>query len=140
MQFRMGPLPPRSIVLASEVLKGDEAAAGAFSDKVVLIGMGGDGTADLVSTPLGNQMSGAFVQAQAVDAIMTGGWLARPGWVVWSEVAASLVLLILVLAAGGLRAYWQLAVAFVLAVALPIASFFAFDRAKIGRASCRERV
>ena len=130
LPFRMGHLSGSAVASAAEVL-GSKVRPDAFKGKVVLIGLGAEGTADIVATPLQNEVFGVLVQAQAVDAMMSGGWLARPGWVVWSEVAASLVLLILVLGAGGLRAYWQLAVAFVLAVALPIVSFFVFDRANL---------
>ena len=130
LPFRMGHLSGSAVASAAEVL-GGKVRPDAFTGKVVLIGLGAEGTADIVATPLQTEVFGVLVQAQAVDAMMAGGWLARPGWVVWSEVAASLVLLILVLAAGGMRAYWQLGVAFALAVALPIVSFFAFDRANV---------
>ncbi len=130
LPFRMGLLPKESVFLASEVLDG-QLPPGALRGKAVLVGLTGDGSSDLVTTPLEREVYGVLVQAQAVDAILSRGWLARPGWVFWAEVAASLVLLILVLAAGGLRAYWQLAVAFALALALPVASFLAFDRANL---------
>ena len=130
LPLRLGYFPEMASHSAAHVLAG-KMSPEAFKDKVVLIGLGAEGTADIVATPLQTEVFGVLVQAQAVDAMLSKGWLARPGWVVWSEVAASLVLLILVLAAGGLRAYWQLAVAFALALALPVASFFAFDRANL---------
>jgi len=131
MQFRMGKLPAASVVLASEVLNGDETARGAFAGKVVLIGMGGDGTADLVSTPLGNRVSGAFVQVQAVDAILSGGWLARPGWIVWGEWAAAILLVLMATLAGGMRRYWLLPLGAAIVGALWLGSFLAFDRANL---------
>ena len=130
LPFRMGSLPKESVFLASEVLDG-QLPPGALRGKAVLVGLTGDGSSDLVTTPLEREVYGVLVQAQAVDAILSRGWLARPGWVIWAEVAASLVLLILVLVAGGLRAYWQLAVAFALALSLPVASFVMFDRANL---------
>jgi adenylate cyclase len=130
LPFRMGHMSGAAVASAAEVLA-RKVRPNAFKGKVVLIGLGAEGTADIVATPLQTEVFGVLVQAQAVDAMMSGGWLARPGWVVWSEVTASLVLLILVLGAGGLRAYWQLGVAFALAVALPVSSFFAFDRANL---------
>lgn len=130
LPFRMGHLSSAAVASAAEVLAG-KVRSDQFKDKVVLIGLGAEGTADIVATPLQTEVFGVLVQAQAVDAMMAGGWLARPGWVMWAEVAASLVLLILVLGAGGLRAYWQLAVAFALAASLPIASYLAFDRANL---------
>ena len=130
LPFRMGHLSESAVASAAEVL-GGKVRPDAFKAKVVLIGLGAEGTADIVATPLQTEVFGVLVQAEAVDAMMSGSWLARPGWVVWSEMTASLVLLILVLGAGGLRAYWQLGVAFALAIMLPIVSFFAFDRANL---------
>ena len=130
LPLRLGYFPERASYSAAHVLA-RKVPPDAFRDKVVLIGLGAEGTADIVATPLQTEVFGVLVQAQAVDAMLSKGWLARPAWIAWSEVAASLLLLILVLAAGGLRAYWQLGVAFALAIMLPIVSFFAFDRANL---------
>ncbi|MFC4295895.1 CHASE2 domain-containing protein [Novosphingobium tardum] len=130
LPFRMGALPSTAVTSAAEVL-GGKVRPGTFTDKIVLVGQGAEGTADIVATPLQTEIFGVMVQAQAVDAILSNGWLSRPPWVPWAEVAAGLLLLVLILGAGGRRSYWLLGVALALAIALPLASFVAFDRANI---------
>ena len=48
--------------------------------KIVIIGLSGAGTADVVSTPLAEKTYGAIVHADALDAMLAGRTLARPGW------------------------------------------------------------
>lgn len=130
LPLRFGRLPPQAVVSADAVLSG-AVPASAFAGKVVLVGLGAAGTSDIVATPLASESYGIYVQAQAVDAILRGGWLARPAWVVWAEVGVSLALLLLILLAGGTRRYWLLAPAFALALALPGLSWLALDRANL---------
>lgn len=130
LQLRMGRLPEASVVSAAEVL-GGKVRPGTLTGKVVVIGLGAEGTADIVATPLESEVFGVLVQAQAVDALMTGGWLSRPAWVPSTEIGASLLLLILVLVANGMRGAAQFAIAGAFALALPVASFVAFDKANV---------
>ena len=51
-----------------------------FKDQIVLVGLTAAGTSDVVKTPRAGQTFGVFVQAQAVDAILRGAGLRRPGW------------------------------------------------------------
>ena len=51
-----------------------------FKGQVVILGVTSAGVADVVGTPRARAVSGVFVQAQAVDAILRGAGLARPGW------------------------------------------------------------
>lgn len=63
------------------------APADLFKGQVVILGVTSAGVADVVGTPRARAVSGVFVQAQAVDAILRGSGLARPGWappVEWS--------------------------------------------------------
>jgi serine phosphatase RsbU (regulator of sigma subunit)/CHASE2 domain-containing sensor protein len=126
MHFRFGNFPIGNIVSAAAVL-GDAVPKDYFRGKIVLVGLSAEGTSDIVSTPLAAQSFGAVVQAQAVDAILGGGWLARPPRVSLVEwgLAALLALLALAVAWGGRMSWIALAVAF---VAVPIASWLAFDR------------
>ena len=130
LAIRMGQFPERAVFSAAEVL-GQTVRPDAFADKVVLVGLGAEGTQDIVATPLATEIFGVLVQAQAVDAMLDRGWLARPAWTAWLEAAAALALVVLILFAGGARRYWLLGVALGLAVALPIASFLLFDRANV---------
>lgn len=125
MLFRMGHFPTGHIVSASEVI-GNAVPANYFRGKSVLIGLAAEGTSDIVATPLAAENFGVIVQAQAVDSIIEGGWLARPAWaaaVEWA-LAAGLALLALLAAFRGHLSKAALAAAF---VGLPVASFLAFN-------------
>jgi len=130
LPFRMGRLPAESVLSAAEVLAG-KVRPEAFVGKVVIVGLGAEGTADIVATPLETEAFGVLVQAQAVDAIMAGGWLARPPWLLAVEWGAAILLVLLCVYAGGTRRYAWLGVAAVLAMASWGASYLAFDRANL---------
>jgi adenylate cyclase len=76
-----------------------------FKGQIVLVGLTGAGTSDVINTPRATQTYGVFVQAQAVDAILRGAGLRQPRWATP--------------AATGLGALLALAV-WVLATRLPI--------------------
>jgi serine phosphatase RsbU (regulator of sigma subunit) len=126
MRFHFGDFPAGNIVSAAAVL-GNAVPKDYFRGKIVLIGLAAEGTSDIVSTPLSAQSFGAVVQAEAVDAILGGGWLARPPWAALVEwgLAALLALLALAVAWGGRVPRIALTIAFVV---VPIASWLAFDR------------
>jgi len=67
----------RRFVSALDVLDG-KADPAMFRDHVVLIGATGTGLGDVQTTPLGEQMGGAEVQAQAIENMLDGTWLSRP--------------------------------------------------------------
>ena len=48
--------------------------------KIVIVGLSGAGTADVISTPLAAKTYGAIVHADAVEAILGGKTLSRPAW------------------------------------------------------------
>jgi serine phosphatase RsbU (regulator of sigma subunit)/CHASE2 domain-containing sensor protein len=130
LALRMGLFPLKAIYRADEVLTG-RFAPEALRGKVVLIGMGADGTSDIVPTPISNSEMGVLVQAQAVDAILSRGWLARPPWAPRVEAGIALLLLGAVLLAGYRRRNAILIVAVILAIALPFVSLLLFDRANL---------
>ena len=130
LAIRMGNVPSGSTFSAAEVIAG-KIPRGAFAGKVVLVGLGAEGTADIVSTPLSTEIFGVLVQAQAIDAILGGGWLSRPAWIDWAEWTAALLLVTLAVFAGGTRRYWLLAVGGAVVAALWAGSFLAFDRANL---------
>lgn len=126
MHFRFGAFPNANIRSAAEVL-GGAVPADYFRGKTVLVGLAAEGTSDIVSTPLAAENFGVVVQAEAVDAILHQGWLDRPAWaglVEWT-LAAAMAFLALAAAWAGRATRIALAGAF---VALPAASWFAFDR------------
>lgn len=125
MAFRMGAFPAERVYSASAVARGEVDPA-LFAGKVVMVGVGAAGTFDIVATPLAAETYGVLVQAQAVDAIIERGWLARPAWALWLEALCALALLGLVLAAPVTRRGLWIVPALLLALAVPFASFAAF--------------
>lgn len=130
LPIKFAQFPDAGLYSAREVLDG-RVPADSFAGKIVLVGLGAEGTADVVATPLNPEVYGIFVQAQAIDAIIEGGWLSRPAWAVWAEMAAALALLGLILIAAITSRNWPLGVAFAFAVSLPVLSFVAFDQANL---------
>jgi len=125
MLLHFGTFPDAKIVSAEDVL-GRAVGGGTFARKIVIIGLSAEGTSDIVTTSNAAEGFGVLVQAQATDAILRGGWLARPNWVEPLEWAAAIVLAMLALVAafGGLARRAVLAITY---VAVPVASWFAFE-------------
>lgn len=96
MILHFGTVPATNIVSAAEVLRRN-FRGDMFAGKIVLIGQMAEGSADIVATPLAAEGYGTLVQAQAIDAILRGGWLARPQWVPWLEWGEGIFLAALVL-------------------------------------------
>lgn len=68
--------------------------ADAFKDSLVLVGLTAAGTSDVVTTPREAETYGVFVQAQAIDAILSGRALSRPAWIPALEWGLGLTLVI----------------------------------------------
>jgi CHASE2 domain-containing sensor protein len=66
-----------------------------FKDQIVLIGLASAGTSDVTSTPRAKAIYGVYVQAQAVDSILRGTALRRPGWAAPVEWGVGLALVLL---------------------------------------------
>lgn len=126
LTLRFGQLPASQVFSAADVLA-DRVPAGAFTGKVVLVGLGALGTADIIATPLATENFGVLVQAQAVDAILNRGWLSRPAWLVGLEWLGGALLALLVWLSAHLRRRWVLLFAAGFTVVLLQASFVAFD-------------
>lgn len=129
MQLRFGEMPREAIYSADRVI-GNGVAADAFTGKAVLIGLAAEGSADLVATPLATEGYGVYVQAQAVDALLKGGWLQRPPWTVAVEWLTGALLALLVILAALTRRWWLVGATLV-AAALPFISWAAFDRSNL---------
>jgi CHASE2 domain-containing sensor protein/serine phosphatase RsbU (regulator of sigma subunit) len=98
----------------------------AFRNRIVLIGLAADGISDLAKTPLDNGGYGVFVQAQAVDAILHGGWLSRTGWVKAGEWLLGALLILLAGFTVNLRRRSPALLMAGAVIALPVFSWFAF--------------
>jgi serine phosphatase RsbU (regulator of sigma subunit) len=126
MRLHVGRTPP-SAILSAERIIARQVPPDAFRGRVVLVGLGAEGTADIVATPIASEEFGLLVQAQAVDAILRQGWLTRPSWAAAAEWLAGLALAGAVLGlalAGRSRLIWPVFPAAL--VALPAASWFLF--------------
>ena len=139
LRLRFGEFPRQAAYPASLLLERNASpdsvsrsiiTPDAFTGKVVIIGLAAEGSADLVATPLATEGYGVFVQAQAVDAILKGGWLQRPLWMVAAEWLTGAALTLLVLLAALTRRWWLL-IAAIAAAALPFASWTAFDQSNL---------
>ena len=134
--LRFGEIPRQATYSADSVMAesppeetGKSAVpADAFTGKAVLVGLAAEGSSDLVATPIATEGYGVFVQAQAVDAILNGGWLERPLWIPPVEWLAGIALTLMVVLAALTRRWWLVAAALI-AAALPMISWMAFDRA-----------
>lgn len=125
VQLHFGHVPPDHIISAVDLFRqglGDDLFAG----KAVLVGLAAEGTADIVSTPLVTEGYGVYVQAQATDTLMRGGWLTTPAWgqaAVWLTI---LLLLSLIFLASYWRSKWLAMAAIMFAIAVPVAAYMAF--------------
>lgn len=66
-------------------------AADAFKGKIVLVGTSAQGLMDLRFSPLGGIVPGVEVHAQALEQLLTGQHLSRPGWTPALELIATLL-------------------------------------------------
>ena len=64
-------------------------------DKIVIVGLSGAGTADVISTPLAEKTYGAVVHADAVEAMLEGRTLSRPDWA-WPFEGLLTILLVVI--------------------------------------------
>jgi CHASE2 domain-containing sensor protein len=131
MRIHFGEFPASKIISAEDLLDQEKPLDPVLvAGKPVLIGVSAEGTSDIAATPLRAEEYGPLIQAQAVDAILRGGWLSRPAWAAPAEWAAAALLALLALgnAVFG-RANRYLLVA--LFAAVPIASWLAFSRAHL---------
>lgn len=126
MWLHFGTFPPDRIVAASRLIgKTKELPADLFAGKPVIIGLSAEGTFDVAATSLAAEEFGPLVQAQAVDAILGGGWLQRPGWTRIAEWTAALVLALLAFGNAFFGRAYRIFLAGVFA-AVPIGSWLAF--------------
>jgi adenylate cyclase len=129
MRLHFGSFPASHVTSAADILgRSQRLASDEFAGKAVLIGVTAEGTADIAATPLAAEEFGPLVQAQAIDAILRGGWLVRPSWAGPAEWAAAALLALLALGNAILGRGYRIFLAVVF-VAVPITSWLAFASA-----------
>jgi serine phosphatase RsbU (regulator of sigma subunit)/CHASE2 domain-containing sensor protein len=126
--LHFGEVPPHSITSAAQIFRrGFDSKV--FAGKVIVIGVTGAGGTDVVTTPLQSQGYGLHVQAQAVDAILRGGWLERPAWAPAFELTVgALLALLAVLLFPRLQGRWIVGVPIALVAFVLGGSWFGFVR------------
>jgi len=126
MRLHFANVPPSHIIPAF-ALMADDFDLDQLRGKIVVISEAAVGTTDIVATPMGAEMYGVLVQAQAADAIRRGGWLVRPVWSQAAEwISGALLAIILLLAARQTRGRMTWGVLAVALVVLPLASGLLF--------------
>jgi serine phosphatase RsbU (regulator of sigma subunit) len=86
-----GTMPEASETSAVNILR-QPARPGSLAGQIVLVGPASVGLGDVRTTPLGRAEFGVRFHAQAVDALLSGGWLDRPRWAPGAEWALAALL------------------------------------------------
>ena len=88
MWLYLTPERPERYVSASSVLKGSgEDIAPLINGNIVFVGTSAAGLLDIRATPLGQNVPGVSLHAQALEQILTQTFLSRPDWADGLEVA-----------------------------------------------------
>jgi serine phosphatase RsbU (regulator of sigma subunit) len=131
MAIHFGEFPADKIYSAADLLGDSKALKGdAFAGKPVLIGLSAAGSTDIAATPLASEYYGPLIHAQAVDAMLRGGWLVRPAWAGWLEWWAAAALALFAVGAARLGRGYRLFLGTAF-VAVPVASWLAFARGSL---------
>lgn len=93
LALRFVDLPGSAMTSAADLLRSGVQPR-AFEGKIVLIGLTAAGTSDVVTTPRATETYGVLVQAQAVQAILSGQTLQRPEWATPAELCVGLLLVL----------------------------------------------
>lgn len=120
---------PRTVP-AWQVLAGQAPAA--LTGSIAIVGTSAQGLQDLRFSPLGGIIPGVEVHAQALEQILAGSYLQRPGWAIAVE-ALSLVLggLLVCLLALRLQALVSALLVLGLLVGLNAAAWYAFSSQRL---------
>ncbi|WP_017669922.1 CHASE2 domain-containing protein [Blastomonas sp. AAP53] len=127
MRLHFGEVPDAHVYSAIEIMS-EEFDLAQLKDTTIVISLTAEGSPDIVATPLGAEMFGVLVQAQAADAISRGGWLVRPAWSQAAEwiTGGMLAIVLLLLSAGQSRGRTSWMVLTGAAIVLPLASWLMF--------------
>nr|MCU0790868.1 adenylate/guanylate cyclase domain-containing protein [Nitratireductor sp.] len=121
---------PTLYVSAKDLIeKPAEEIAPLIENHLVFIGASAAGLRDIRVTTIGENVPGVFMHAQIADQILSENFLVRPDWAQGAEIAAMLVISLLIIGilpfAGPLV---SAAFGAVLSLAVAAGSWFAFDR------------
>ncbi|MEQ1614840.1 MAG: adenylate/guanylate cyclase domain-containing protein, partial [Hyphomicrobiaceae bacterium] len=88
---------PARFVSAADVLAAD-LPKGRLVGHLILIGTSAVGLGDLRATPLASAMPGVEIHAQLLETILSKSWLERPQYALGAEIAAAVILSLLMIA------------------------------------------
>jgi serine phosphatase RsbU (regulator of sigma subunit)/CHASE2 domain-containing sensor protein len=128
MLLRFGTFPREKITSAGDVIGNYGLKEDQFTGKPVVIGMQAEGTSDIAATPIAAEEFGPLIQAQAIDAMLRGGWLERPGWAPSLEWAVGALLAVLALGNALFGRRYRIALGLIF-LAVPFACWLAFSNA-----------
>jgi adenylate cyclase len=121
--------PQRSIPAWRFLTTGEEhdAPIDDIQGFIVFVGTSAAGLRDIIATPMRPYEAGVQVHAQAVEQIMTGSFLNRPGWAAGAELAILFAAgLALVASLPTIGAIWGAVLAFALMLTVCLGSWYAF--------------
>jgi adenylate cyclase len=131
MLLHFGSFPRNRIVSAADVI-GDspDLKANEFAGKPVVIGMQAEGTSDIAATPIASEEFGPLIQAQAIDAMLRGGWLERPAWAAPLEWGMAALLALFALGNALFGRMYRIALAIIF-LGVPALCWMAFLNASV---------
>jgi adenylate cyclase len=122
---------PNLYISAADILSGNFDSA-KIADNIVLIGASYAGLNDLHATPVSSDMPGVEIQAQLIEQVLQGDFLARPDWVIGAEIMFALLIgVVLILAIPRVGALLSAAIGGVAVIGAVAASWFAFRDAHL---------
>jgi serine phosphatase RsbU (regulator of sigma subunit) len=92
--------------------------------------MQAEGTSDIAATPIASEEFGPLIQAQAVDAMLRGGWLERPAWAGPLEWTVGALLALLALGIALFGRMYRIALGIIL-IGVPTLCWLAFLNASL---------
>ena len=128
LQLYMGPERPDRYVSARDVMSGKDADLRPLIEgNIVFVGTSAAGLLDLRATPLGQNVPGVSLHAQAIEQILTRHFLSRPDWADGFEIVTVAVLGFVVVLLIALVSPWvAVAVGSLVSLAVMLASWTAF--------------
>ncbi len=127
LRLYFGKPDTRVAVSAAKLLDGDSDIP-SLKGSIAVIGVSANGTQRLYDTPTGIQMPSGAIAANAIDQILDGAFLTRPGWATAAEqlyIFAGGVLVIILLSLFRFR--WGFLLTLLLGSGGIYASWWAFD-------------
>lgn len=121
---------PELFLSAKDLLLGNERdILPLVEGHIVFVGASAAGLRDIRITPLGESVPGVFMHAQIADQILSGAFLNRPDWAGGAEIAAMLLITIMVVTVlPFIGAVWSALFGAVMSIVAMAVSWIAFSQ------------